>query len=62
MTDDFSLTREEEADIERKHGEDLLAVLTSEAGRQERDKQLSDLFNAAWRAKLGENAEGKSQQ
>jgi hypothetical protein len=39
--------REEQDDIDRKQGQFILDALT--AGNQERDKGLSDLFNAAWR-------------
>ena len=67
MTDDYSLSpedaafvdryvaelaREEEADIERKQGQAILDMLTGGAGKQERDKQLADLFNEAWQAEV----------
>jgi hypothetical protein len=79
MTDDYSLSpedaafvdryvaelaRREQDDIERQHGEFILEAAASEA-QQERDKELSELFNAAWRAKLAkperENEEGNQQ-
>jgi hypothetical protein len=44
------MAREEQDDIERNQGEAILEMLT--AGRQERDKELSKLFNEAWRASL----------
>jgi hypothetical protein len=58
------LARREQDDIERQHGEFILEAAASEA-QQERDKELSELFNAAWRAKLAkperENEEGNQQ-
>ena len=35
-------------DIARKHGEQILEMLT--ADKQERDKELFEVFNEAWRS------------
>jgi hypothetical protein len=43
------------ASPELAHGEEILMIL--DAGMQERDEQLADLFNRAWRQAAGADKE-----
>ena len=42
------MAREEQDDVDRRHGQQILDMAAS--GNQERDKELFEMFNEAWRS------------